>query len=147
MSRFVFWGICLPLLLSLLMRFLHVVHFSGGVCESKARLDGKTVVITGRVGSGRVGLRRVGSGRVGSGRVGSGRVGSGRVGSGQVGSGRVRSGASRWEDRRHHRSYQGLISRGIHGLPKALLGPAMPWHSMPCGRPTTPLDTLGQIGE
>jgi hypothetical protein len=30
---------------------------------------------------------------------------------------------------------QGRISRGIHGLPKVLLGSAIPYHSMPCRRP------------
>jgi hypothetical protein len=36
--------------------------------------------------------------------------------------------------------WQGRISRGIHGLPKVLLGPAMPYHSMPCCHLINPLD-------
>jgi hypothetical protein len=31
--------------------------------------------------------------------------------------------------------FQSCISWGIHGLSKVLLGPAMPDHYMPCGRP------------
>jgi hypothetical protein len=33
-------------------------------------------------------------------------------------------------------SIQGRISWGIHGLPKVSLGPAIPYHSTTCGRPT-----------
>jgi hypothetical protein len=34
-----------------------------------------------------------------------------------------------------HVSRQGRMARGGHGLPEALLGPAMPDPSMPCGQP------------
>jgi hypothetical protein len=37
--------------------------------------------------------------------------------------------------RQKHRPYQARISWGVHGLHKVSPGPAMPYHSTPCGRP------------
>ena len=42
------WGVVFPISFTGFMAFLHEVHFKGGVCTSTRKLDGKTVIITGK---------------------------------------------------------------------------------------------------